>query len=255
MSGAMAIRRAGVLVAASAQERSAGAQRLRVLVTNDDGVKAPGIDALVDALRRRGDLRVTVVAPATQQSGTGGATTKGRLTAWRTTTRGGVRAIGVRGYPADSVRYALDTVMRDHPPDVVIAGVNEGANLGPVIEVSGTVGAARAAARRGLPALATSMGRGEPTRFAGGVRQTLRWLDANRDHLHHGTVTNLNTPGCRAGRVRGTLEVPPARRYPGGRQTVDCRQAATGQSTDVAAFFAGFAAIGRIPVAPGSGRP
>src|SRR5215218_5547180 len=128
-------------------------QELRVLVSNDDGVKAPGIDALVKGLRKLSKVKVTVVAPAENQSGTGGKTTPGAVKATRTTTKSGYPAIAVKGYPADSVNYALSKVVKKSQIDLVIAGINSGANLGPFVDLSGTVGAARAAAQKGLPAL------------------------------------------------------------------------------------------------------
>lgn len=185
----------GVVVAFGAAAGPAAAAPLRVLVTNDDGVHAAGIDQLTTALLAEPDVQVTVVAPATNQSGTGGCTTAGTLQGTATTTRSGYPAYGVKGTPADSVRYALDT--RGATPDVVISGINDGANLGPVSDLSGTVGAARAAAKRGLPALATSQGSGRPPRFADGVAATIAWLRAHRSTLAPGTVSNLNIPTCR----------------------------------------------------------
>ncbi len=226
---------------------------LRVLLTNDDGVHAPGLDALARALRVRPGVRLTIVAPATNQSGTGGRTTRGRLRARRTTTASGLPAIAVAGTPSDSARYALAHGPRDARPDLVVSGINDGANLGRVVEVSGTVGAARAAARAGLPALATSQGRldSRPTAFAPGVRRTVAWFDAHRDALVPGTVTNLNTPGCARGTVRGVVEVRLARRS--DRRTygaVDCARRAPAPATDTAAFLAGFATVTAVSRRP-----
>src|ERR1700755_568871 len=106
---------APVLVAAVALVPAAAADAkakttvkpLRVLVSNDDGVKAPGIDAVVTALRKLPKVTVTGVAPAANQSGTGGKTTSGALTATKTTPKSGYPAMAVKGSPADSVNYAL----------------------------------------------------------------------------------------------------------------------------------------------------
>ena len=87
---------------------AAVATPLRVLVTNDDGVHAPGIDALVQALRALPQVTIIVVAPAVNQSGTGGKTTKGTLKTAPTTTASGYPATAVRGYPADTIRWAID---------------------------------------------------------------------------------------------------------------------------------------------------
>lgn len=239
---------------ASAAAPKAKPKPIHVLVTNDDGVAAPGIDALVRALRKRPQVTVTVVAPATNQSGTGGKTTPGTLRARKATTKSGIRAVAVTGTPADSVRYALETTFKRGPkPDLVISGVNEGANLGPVIDLSGTVGAARAAARRGLPALATSQGFGPPVDFASGVKQTIAWFDAHRTKLARGTVFNLNTPTCKAGAVRGVKTTTSGTDWLGNDllAAVDCAAgAAPANGTDVASFYAGFAAVAKIPVTP-----
>ena len=159
---------------------AAAATPLRVLVTNDDGVHAPGIDALVQALRALPQLTITVVAPAVNQSGTGGKTTNGTLTTASTTTASGYPATAVRGYPADTIRWAIDDHGVAQRPDVVLSGVNNGQNIGTFIKVSGTVGAAHAAAARGIPALAVSAGLGAPTNFAAGAHQAILWLDAHR---------------------------------------------------------------------------
>ena len=243
--------------AASAAPAAPAAKPLHVLVTNDDGVGAPGIDALVTALRKRPQVRVTVVAPAANQSGTGGKTTPGTLTARKATTKSGIKAVAVNGTPADSVRYALERTLKRDRPDLVISGVNEGANLGPVIDLSGTVGAARAAAARGIPALATSQGFGPPVDFASGVKQTIAWLNAHRTKLTRGTVFNLNTPTCTAGAVRGAKTTTSGTDWLGSNllAPVDCAAgAAPANGTDVAAFYAGFATIAKIPLKPAAAR-
>ncbi|MEY3361923.1 MAG: hypothetical protein RL531_1642 [Actinomycetota bacterium] len=119
---------------------------LEILVTNDDGYAAPGIDALVERLRDLPGVEITVVAPATNQSGTSDRTTPGdvsALTAAKVATTSGYPATAVTGFPADSVNYALDVL--DLDPDLVVAGSNAGQNLGVVAPISGTVGAARTA--------------------------------------------------------------------------------------------------------------
>src|SRR4051812_44210125 len=91
---------------------------LQILVTNDDGYDAPGIDVVAQALRQLPNARVTVVAPATNKSGTGSQSTPGTLTATPRKTASGIAATAVDGFPADTVRYALETLhMR---PDVVV---------------------------------------------------------------------------------------------------------------------------------------
>lgn len=245
------------LAAAPAADAKAKAKAkvepLRVLVSNDDGVKAPGLDALVTGLRTLPKVKVTVVAPLENQSGTGGETTAGPLTATKTTTNSGYPAIAVKGFPADSVNYALSKVVKKSEVGLVIAGINSGANLGPFVDLSGTVGAARAAARKGLPALATSQGTPAVKRFADGVAQTLAWVKANRATLKPGTVQNLNIPECSAGHARGTTPATSTAQVPDGTNvfaTVDCTQTAKAPRDEIAAFLAGFATLTKIPSAP-----
>ena len=146
--------------AAGATSTTASVPKLTILVTNDDGYDAPGINTLVIALLKLPNVVVKVVAPATNESGTGSKTTAGTLTATQVKTQSGYPAVAVKGYPADTVRYAFDTL--HIKPDVVVAGVNFGQNVGQFIDISGTVGAARAGAARGVPAVASSQGLGSP---------------------------------------------------------------------------------------------
>lgn len=122
-----------------------------VLLTNDDGIDAAGIRALSDALSAEYD--VTVVAPATNQSGVGG-----NRSWWETTVEYTERDLGyaVEGTPADCV--AVAEVALELDPDVVVSGCNHGPNIGAhVLGQSGTVGAAMEAAFLGTPAIAVSL--------------------------------------------------------------------------------------------------
>jgi len=240
----------GVLVvAAPATPAAASAHmpaHLSVLATNDDGVGAPGIDALVQALRRQPALTVTVVAPAKNESGTGGKTTSGPLKAARARTRSGYPATAVAGYPVDTITYALAHQFRRRKPDLVVSGINFGQNIGPFLGISGTVGAALAAGRRGIPALATSQGLGSPVDFPAGVKQTIAWLVANRAHLRKGRVVSVNTPTCSTGHVRGILPATVAASFGSidPFAAVDCSTTAKPASgEDVAEFYAGYATI------------
>jgi 5'/3'-nucleotidase SurE len=139
-----------------------GGTSLKILLTNDDGFDSAGITALRQALIDAGH-EVTVVAPATQQSGKGGSIntgvfdfTVGAGTMQLTNHGDGVWSLA--GSPSDSVSAALDIVMAADPPDLVVSGLNEGQNLGkPGSNTSGTEGAALRGTFRGLPAIAGSM--------------------------------------------------------------------------------------------------
>jgi 5'-nucleotidase len=241
--------------AAQAAQPAPKVKALRVLVSNDDGVKAPGIDALVKGLRKLSRVQVTVVAPAANQSGTGGKTTPGALRATKTTTKSGYPAIAVEGFPADSINYALGKVVKRAQVDLVTAGIHSGANLGPFVDLSGTVGAARAAAQKGLPALATSQGTPTVSNFADGVTQTIAWVKANRAKLKPGTVQNLNIPQCSTGHAHGTSSATSSAKVPDGVNvfaTVDCTKTSSAPKDEIAAFLAGWATLTKIPAKPAS---
>jgi 5'-nucleotidase len=224
---------------------------LRILVTNDDGVGAPGIDAVVEALRSLPDTEVTVVAPADNKSGSGGQTTQGTLTATDATTASGYPATAIAGFPADTVIWALDQGGVPQRPHLVVSGINAGQNVGPAVQISGTVGAAEAAASRGVPALAASQGLADPPDYPSGVAQVLSWLGLHRAELLAGdppvSVTNLNVPTCTTGVVRGVVEEPVAPDA-GERNvvTVDCLSTKTDFVDDIDAFINGYAVLSNV---------
>lgn len=223
--------------------------QITVMVTNDDGVSAQGIDAVVKALDARDDVKVVVVAPAKNQSGSGGKTTEGTLETEKTTTASGFPATAVKGYPADTVVWALgDGGLK---PDLVVSGANNGQNIGPLIPLSGTVGAARQAAQKGVPAVAVSQGLGDPPDYAIVVQALMKWLDDNIDKVRNGRaptdeVPNINAPNCSADELQGTVDVPPATSSTVDLNSVDC--AGTAKPTDdVTAFVNGWIAVSELP--------
>lgn len=231
----------------SSSTTAAAPAKLRVLVTNDDGFAAPGIDTMVQALRADPDIEVTVVAPLKNQSGAGGKTTPGTLVATDQKTTSGYAAVAVDGYPADSVAYALAKVL-DRKPDLVVSGINFGQNLGGAVHLSGTVGAAMAAVNADIPSIAVSAGIAEQPNYAGAAKYAMQWITANTSRLLAKKapvqVVNLNVPTCDAGDVRGVKQVPASTND--SEQLVakvDCNQTTTDVSTDIAAFNAGFAAV------------
>jgi len=225
---------------------------LSVLVTNDDGVEAPGIDALVQALIGLPDTDVTVVAPAENQSGSGSNTTPGALDVRDATTASGYPAKAVSGYPADSVIWAIDQGGIAARPDIVISGINAGQNIGPAVPISGTVGAAKAAVERGIPALAASQGIAATLDYPAGVDEVISWLDLHRDELTADAapptaVENLNVPTCPTGTVRGVVEAPVAPDAGGRIATeVDCLSTKNDFVDDIDAFVNGYAVLSDI---------
>lgn len=145
------------------------AQALNILLTNDDGCRAPGIAALHQALVAAGH-QVTLVAPDKDNSGIGAASVVSpgqalavsELAAGKycvgapagfTTPAGKNMGIGT---PVDAVNVGLDVLLKDNPPDLVVSGSNFGDNVGPLTQMSGTVNAAVRAMFKGVPAIAVS---------------------------------------------------------------------------------------------------
>ena len=125
---------------------------MKFLISNDDGVHAPGLLALYNALSKIGE--VTVVAPYNEQSGCASALHISQPLYTQVLEAG---FVAVNGTPADCVYLALQQLYRDTDFDCVITGINSGANLGQDVLFSGTFGAALSAQLFGVPAIATSL--------------------------------------------------------------------------------------------------
>jgi 5'/3'-nucleotidase len=124
---------------------------IRILVTNDDGVRSDGLIALAEALKPLGE--VTIVAPLHEASAIGHALTLRRPLRLETV---GERTFAVDGTPTDCVNIAITTVLKANP-DLVVSGINKGWNLGDDITYSGTVSGAFEAALLGVPGIAVSL--------------------------------------------------------------------------------------------------
>lgn len=130
--------------------------RPHLLLTNDDGIHAPGLAALAEALRPIADL--TVLAPAVENSAMGHAISLFKDLHFSPVHReGAIFGWGLAGTPADCVKLAVHTLARERPFDWVISGINKGRNAGIDILYSGTVAAAREAAILGMPSIAISL--------------------------------------------------------------------------------------------------
>ncbi|HLU08934.1 MAG TPA: 5'/3'-nucleotidase SurE [Oceanobacillus sp.] len=179
------------------------ADRPYIVVTNDDGVQAPGILALATAMRQLGE--VIVVAPSINQSASGHKKTLFTdVPVSEVTLADGSPAYSVGGSPADCIAFAALGLL-PWPPAIVVSGVNRGSNLGQDITYSGTVTAALEAAIHGVKAVAVSYANrdanavedyAEATRVATEVVK--RTLEKELPPL---TILNVNVPPC--DRVRG----------------------------------------------------
>ncbi|ABK16862.1 5'/3'-nucleotidase SurE [Syntrophobacter fumaroxidans] len=175
---------------------------MRILLTNDDGVYAKGIETLYLALIEEHD--VTVVAPETEQSAVGHAIT------WLDPLRvkpvhrnGHFFGHALTGTPADCVKIAVAELMSP-PPDMVVSGVNMGANVGVNVIYSGTVSAATEAAVMGIPSMAVSIDSFQPTDFSAVTEFVPRLLRiVAKEGLPPGVCLNVNVPNLPADRIRG----------------------------------------------------
>jgi 5'-nucleotidase len=232
---------------------------LTILVTNDDGIGSPGIDVLVNALLELEAVELHIVAPAENQSGTSDKTTLGGAAHTDGATASGVEGTAVDGFPADTIAVALDELGLD--PDLVVSGVNEGQNSGPLAYASGTVGAGRAAVRRGIPAIAGSAGLGADADYGLATELVIDLIQEHRADYAGGTfvteaVVNINVPDCTAGTAKELVEVPLATAIPDGVNPFesDCAVADPAELTDdILAIAAGHPALSLVPPEPAEG--
>lgn len=186
---------ASILVAASVVWPRAQTP-YRILLTNDDGVAAPGLAAAAEALQALGE--VTVVAPAENQSAKGTSLTTAdpiHRTDHRLAT--GLAAIGLTATPATTVRVALTKILAVRP-DLVVSGINNGVNTGLAAYISGTVAGAREAAAQGIPAIASSLvikASGDVASFRGAAAATLEVARLVKQRgLPPGVFLGVNVP-------------------------------------------------------------
>jgi 5'-nucleotidase len=178
---------------------------MRILLTNDDGVAAQGLSVLEKIARELSD-DIWIVAPTEEQSGAGHSLT---LTVPIRLRKLGDRRFCVTGTPTDSVMMAIAWIMKDEPPDLILSGVNRGANLGEDCTYSGTVSAAMEGALAGIPSIALSQsyareGMGDTVPFAAAAAwgvQVLRRLTETR--IEPRTLVNVNFPALPADQVKG----------------------------------------------------
>lgn len=201
-------------------------KRPKILITNDDGIFAPGIRSLYEGLKELAD--VVVVAPAIEQSGMGLAiSARNPLIIEKVHWEEGVDAYSVTGTPADCVKMALHTLLEE-APDFVVSGINRGSNAGRNVLYSGTVGGAIEAALRKIPSMALSCVDFIQPNYEVAkkyVSSLVKYLMAHP--LPTGTLLNVNFPlsgsqevkGLRLGRQgRGYYkENPDKRLHPDGK--------------------------------------
>ncbi|WAT19181.1 5'/3'-nucleotidase SurE [Aurantiacibacter sp. MUD11] len=174
---------------------------MRILLSNDDGIHAPGMAVLEELAAQLSD-DVWVCAPAEEASGAGHSLTLHQPVRLR---EHGEKRFSVTGTPTDSVNLALRKLFADKLPDLVISGVNAGENLGDDITYSGTVSAAMEGALAGIPAIALSQAFRENGRsFSATEGWGKRVLEPLVDMaMAKRTLVNVNFPALPADKVRG----------------------------------------------------
>lgn len=185
----------------------------RILVVNDDGINAPGLDALAAVAAEIGD-EVWVVAPETDQSGVSHSVSLNDPLRLR---RIGERRFAVHGTPTDCVIMGARHLMKEVPPDLVLSGFNGGQNAAEDVVYSGTVAGAVEGAVLGIPAIALSQSirRETPpgTMFAcaaeRGAEVIWKILEAG---IGRGVLVNVNFPACAPGEVEGIAVTRQGRR-------------------------------------------
>ncbi len=178
---------------------------MRILLTNDDGINAPGLKVL-EAIAAELSDDVWVVAPAEENSGAGHSLTLSRPVRLR---RHSEKRFSVAGTPTDSVMLGLGVVMKDKKPDLILSGVNRGANLGDDVTYSGTVSAAMEGALAGIRSVALSQvyakeGMGDSVPFEAAQSWGARVLRPllQSDYVPR-TLININFPALPADQVKG----------------------------------------------------
>lgn len=171
---------------------------MKILLSNDDGYQAPGLRALAAELSHIAEI--VVVAPERDRSGASNSLTLDLPIRAHTEPDGVIR---VDGTPTDCVHLAI-TGLLDEEPDMVIAGINNGANMGDDVLYSGTVAAATEGRFLGLPAIAVSMSSHGPRHFATGARVAREMVERlQRDPLPADTILNVNVPDLPYDELKG----------------------------------------------------
>jgi len=185
---------------------------MRILVTNDDGIHAPGL-AVAEKIARALSDDVWVFAPETEQSGASHSLTLTMPLRLRAIAE---RRYAVTGTPTDCVMMACLQVLKEKPPALVLSGVNWGSNLADDVTYSGTIAGAMEGCALGIPSVALSQAGDETS------REIIDWSPGEKhgpELLRQllkagwpaGTLMNINFPSCTADEVKGWSLVPQGR--------------------------------------------
>lgn len=171
---------------------------MQILLSNDDGIQAPGLAILANSLRKLGEL--TVVVPDRNRSAASNSLTLNRPITPQLTENGFYK---VDGTPTDCVHLAITGIL-ENEPDIVISGPNDGPNMGDDVLYSGTVAAATEGRFLGLPAIAVSMGSFDPIHYetaSWAIEKIIRKLQ--KTPLTDDTILNINVPDLPLEQIKG----------------------------------------------------
>ena len=164
-----------------------------ILLSNDDGVNAPGILALQEGLS--GIAEVVVVAPESEQSAVGHAITIADPIRVKDISDGGIKRYSVDSTPADCVKIGVRALLGGRKPDLVVSGINQGGNYATNIIYSGTVSAATEGTVLGIRSIAFSMDSWTDSDFSRATKEALRLVEAMKDkELPDNPLINVNIP-------------------------------------------------------------
>jgi 5'-nucleotidase len=189
---------------------------MRILVTNDDGIHAPGLEVCIEIARALSD-DVWIVAPETDQSGVAHSLSLNDPLRLREV---GDKRYAVKGTPTDCVIMGVRSILVDHRPDLVLSGVNRGQNVAEDVSYSGTIAGAIEGTILGIPSIALSQAYGQDTRekphWDTGIRHApavIRTLLA--EGLPRDVFINVNFPNCPPDAVKGIAITSQGKRDPG----------------------------------------
>lgn len=232
---------AGLMAGFMVGSVNVSAQNYKILLSNDDGISSPLLATLKATLEALPEVTVIVSAPNENQSGSSQSSSSGQLIVENYQQDGRFFGYAVHGKPADAVRFGLAQLRDGDDFDLVVSGINRGANVGDVSHLSGTIGAAMEALYHGVPAIAISQAVTDvdtqvSANFVASLVQRYQQHSAPR-----GTVLSINVPG---GELKGIAVKPMGDSYlqtadfqmveQNEQQSVYSRQRSEKISTDLA---------------------
>jgi len=193
-------------VSVAAPAAPAPPEKLKILISNDDGIDAPGLLALAAAMSRIGS--VTVAAPLQNSSGASHGKTSADPIFVTETQKDGVTWYAIRATPATCVRLAIESLLPEKP-DLVLSGINKGENLGLITYYSATLGAAREAAFSRIAAIALNLSSGSKMDYSTAADFSVSLVAALiKNPLKPGLFLNVNVPSLPREEIKGVMAVP-----------------------------------------------